>query len=321
MKALVYTAEQTLVHQEFPDPEKAEGQHLITIEAVGICGSDMHGFLGHDPRRVPPLILGHEGCGTAEDGTRYTINPLHPCGTCVTCKTGREHICHNRQLLSIPPLHGAFAEKIALGADNLVEVPAGIPATKAALAEPIACGWHAVKLALRAYTEENPKTLVIGGGAIGLGVALSLAAQGVTDITLIEPNDTRRDYLIKTQGQNVLAELDAENSYDVVIDGVGYQATREVASKAIMPGGVIAHIGLGGGEAGLDVRRFTLQEVTFIGTYCYTRQDFRETAAAMFDGRLGTLDWTEMRPLSEGQRAFEDIRAGKVAAPKIILVP
>lgn len=321
MKALVYTSETQLEFQDFPDPIAEAGQQIIDIEAVGICGSDMHGFLGHDPRRVPPLILGHEGCGVGEDGARYTINPLHPCGECATCQTGREHLCYNRRLLSIPPLHGAFAEKIALGPDNLVAVPAGVSASKAALTEPIACGWHAVKVALRTFTEENPKTLVIGGGAIGLGAALSLNAQGVTDITIVEPNDMRRDFLIKTCGQNVRAELDAENSYDVVIDGVGYEATREVASKAVLPGGVIAHIGLGGGAAGLDVRRFTLQEITFIGTYCYTRQDFRDTAAALFDGRLGDLNWIEERPLAEGQRAFEDIKAGKVAAPKIVLIP
>lgn len=321
MKALVYTDTGTLEYQEFPDPQPTADQHLITIESVGICGSDMHGFLGHDPRRVPPLILGHEGCGTAENGKRYTINPLHPCGTCKFCKSGREHLCANRRLLSIPPLHGAFAEKIALTDDHLVEVPEGITATQAALTEPIACGWHAVKLALNVHPEADPKTLVIGGGAIGLGAALSLAAKGVTDITIVEPNATRRDFLTTNCGQKVIEELDAEHAYEVVIDGVGYEATRKVASTAIEPGGVIAHIGLGGGDAGLDTRYFTLQEVTFIGTYCYTRQDFRDTAAALFDGRLGNLNWTEERPLSEGQRAFEDIRAGKVAAPKIVLVP
>ena len=65
----------------------------------------------------------------------------------------------------------------------------------------------------------------------------------------------------------------------------------------------------------------TLQEITFVGTYTYTAQDFRDTAAAMFDGRLGALDWVEIRPLSEGAAAFADIRAGRVAAPKIILKP
>ena len=80
-------------------------------------------------------------------------------------------------------------------------------------------------------------------------------------------------------------------------------------------------VGLGSGEGGLDIRRATLQEIAFIGTYTYTAQDFRDCAQAMWEGRLGALDWTEARPLSEGARAFADIRAGHVAAPKIILKP
>jgi len=65
----------------------------------------------------------------------------------------------------------------------------------------------------------------------------------------------------------------------------------------------------------------TLQEITFIGTYTYTAQDFRDTAEAIFAGQLGALDWFETRPLSQGAQAFQDLRAGSVAAPKIILTP
>ena len=71
----------------------------------------------------------------------------------------------------------------------------------------------------------------------------------------------------------------------------------------------------------MDIRRFTLQEITFFGTYTYTKEDFIDTAQAIFDGHLGPLDWVEIRPLKDGARAFEDISAGKVAAPKIILKP
>jgi len=106
-----------------------------------------------------------------------------------------------------------------------------------------------------------------------------------------------------------------------VIDGVGYAATRKTASAHTRPGGVIAHIGLGENTGGLDIRRMTLQEITFIGTYTYTAEDFRRTAQAIFDGRLGPLDWTESRPLAGGQAAFADIRSGKTASPKIILKP
>ena len=107
----------------------------------------------------------------------------------------------------------------------------------------------------------------------------------------------------------------------MVIDCYGSDATRALASRIVRPGGVIVHIGLAGASGGLDVRRMTLQEVTFIGTYCYTATDFRETLEAMIAGRLGGLDWYETRPLSDGAAAFADIRAGRNAEPKIILVP
>ena len=94
-----------------------------------------------------------------------------------------------------------------------------------------------------------------------------------------------------------------------------------MASAHTEPGGVITHIGLGEDTDGLDIRRMTLQEITFIGTYTYTAQDFRDTAAAIFDGRLGALDWIETRALSEGAAAFAELRAGRVAAPKIVLHP
>jgi L-iditol 2-dehydrogenase len=105
------------------------------------------------------------------------------------------------------------------------------------------------------------------------------------------------------------------------VDAVGYAATRADASAFARPGGVIAHIGLGEATGGLDIRRMTLQEITFIGTYTYTATDFRATAEAIFDGRFGALDWITTRPLADGQQAFLDIRSGNVAAPKIILIP
>ncbi len=321
MKALVYTGPEQLAYQDFADPAPQDGDALIRIERVGICGSDMHAYLGHDPRRLPPLIMGHEACGVTTDGHRVTINPMVTCGNCRACQTGRQNLCRERSMMSIPPRQGSFAEHASMRQENLISVPGGVDPAKASLAEPLACGWHAVRLGLEAGWIENPKTLVIGGGPIGLGAALSATAMGIADVTITEPNDLRRNFLIETCGQKVLADLDAADAYDLVIDAVGFTATRETASKAVVPGGVIMHIGLGGGEPGLDVRRFTLHEVTFIGTYAYTYQDFNDTAAAIFDGSLGALDWTEERPLADGHRAFEDIRAGKVAAPKIVLVP
>ncbi|WP_299473225.1 alcohol dehydrogenase catalytic domain-containing protein [uncultured Roseibium sp.] len=329
MKALVYTGPETQSFRDVTDPVPAGDEVLIKVAHTGICGSDMHAFLGHDARRPAPLILGHEVAGTVVSGPsvgrRVTVNPLVSCGLCEMCRTGRDNLCSNRQIISMPPREGGFADYLAMTEKNLVTVPEHVTDAQAALAEPIACGWHAVRLAREVHFGEpaEAKSLVIGGGAIGLGAALCLKAQGIRHVRLVEPNAERSTFLQTSCGIEVLTPDEAEGSghYDIVVDGVGFAATRAAASARVKPGGVIAHIGLGSAEGGLDVRRFTLQEITFIGTYTYTAEDFRETAKAMFDGRLGSLDWVEARPLSEGLKAFNDLRAGRVAVPKILLTP
>ena len=84
---------------------------------------------------------------------------------------------------------------------------------------------------------------------------------------------------------------------------------------------MIVHIGLAGGAAGLDMRRITLQEITVIGTYTYSMGDYRDTAQALFAGRLGDFGWVEQRRLEDGPAAFAELNAGKVAASKIVLRP
>lgn len=327
MKALVYDAPETLVYRDMPDPAPNAGDQLIKVQAVGICGSDMHAYLGHDNRRPAPLILGHEAAGTitggARNGERVTVNPLVTCGACDACGAGRDNICTTRQIISMPPREGAFAQWLTMPTGNLVTVPDGVPLAKAALAEPIACGWHAVRLGLAVLGGSAERALVLGGGTIGLGGALSLMAQRITDVTVIEPNSVRRAFLRDNCGLNAITPDDLPDAamFDIVLDGVGYAATRATASKHAHPGGVIVHIGLGQDTGGLDIRRMTLQEITFIGTYTYTAEDFRQTAQAIFDGRLGALDWTETRSLADGNAAFGDIRSGKTASPKIILDP
>lgn len=324
MKALIYTGVETLAYRDAPDPEPQPGEALIRVESVGICGSDMHAYLGHDDRRPAPLILGHEAAGTViagpRKGQRVTINPLVTCGRCPACEAGRENLCPERQIISMPPREGAFAELLRMPESNLIAVPDDVPLAKAALAEPLAVSWHAVRLGLAAlHPAAERRALVLGGGAIGLAAALALTAMGVGDVTVVEPNDARRAYLGDRCG--LRAVKSSEMSAPIVIDAVGYAATRATASALAQPGGVIVHIGLGEDRGGLDIRRMTLQEITFIGTYTYSAQDFRDTAAALFDGRLGPLDWVEARPLSEGNAAFADIRSGRAAAPKIILHP
>ena len=331
MKALVYTGEKYLEYKDYDDPVQKDDEELIKIDSVGICGSDMHAFLGHDERRPSPLILGHESSGTiiggSNNGKRVTINPLVTCGSCRFCKIDKDNLCSTRQIISMPPREGAFAEFLSIPKQNLVYIPNEISLEKACLSEPLACGWHSVRIAKETMNcdLQNLRCLIIGGGAIGISSALALKTHAVKEIYLAETNSIRHNLINQAcemevfdpNQNNPIEEGDA----DLVIDCVGLSATREMASRFVSPGGLIMHIGLGESKEGLDIRRMTLQEITFIGTYTYTSQDFKDTAKAIFDGRLGSLDWTETRPLKDGQNCFDEILNGKSSSPKIILKP
>lgn len=322
MKALVYEGPETLVYKDVPDPVPAEGEVLIKIAAAGICGSDMHAYLGHDDRRPAPLILGHEAAGVIVDGPqkgrRVTINPLVTSETCEYALAGRENLSPTRQIISMPPREGAFAEYVAMPERNLVTVPDHVPLEKAALAEPLAVSWHAVRLALEAlHPSMERKALVIGGGAIGVAAGLALKAKGFTDVTILELNELRRDFI--NENCDLIAVDVVTEAYPLVVDAVGFAATRAKSSEVVSPGGVIAHIGLGEDTGGLDIRHITLQEITFIGTYTYTHQDFVETCDSLFSSSLGDLQWFESDQLSNGNACFHSIKSGFVRAPKILM--
>ena len=154
MKALVYTGPNSLAFRDEPNPVPLNDEVVVKVDAVGICGSDMHAYHGFDSRRPAPLILGHEAAGVAmsgrHKGRRVTVNPLVTCGACDFCLDGRSHLCGSRQIISMMPRPGAFAEFVRIPEQNLVEVPEGLDIVKAALAEPIAVSYHAVQLGLKA---------------------------------------------------------------------------------------------------------------------------------------------------------------------------
>ena len=330
MKALVYTKPNELVYRDEPDPAPGEGQVLIKVEASGICGSDMHAYHGHDPRRVPPLILGHEVAGTVASGKskgeRVAINPLMTCGICAYCESGRTNLCTARELIGMR-VSGAYCEYVSIAERNLVPIPDSLDLVTASLAEPAACSLHALNKARMhsARPLSELRAMVIGGGAIGMLSALLLTSYGCRHVTVAETNGLRRETVARSVGCVVYDPSSDPalpgNSYGLVIDTVGRGVTRALGSQVVTPGGVFVHIGLMDSKEGLDIRKMTLQEVCLIGIYTYTREDFRATVEALAVGMFGGLEWVKTMPLSEGARAFDDLDKGRVPAAKIVMVP
>ena len=333
MKALVYTQPNEVQIQERPMPKAANGEVVLKIEAVGICGSDLHAYHGHDPRRKPGLVLGHEFCGEVIEsqhpayclGQRVTGNPLITCGNCEYCITGRNNLCNNRTMVGMTR-PGAFAQFMSIPAASLVDIPQDMSARVAALTEPAATAVHAINLSLKNLARPLPecRTLIIGGGAIGMLAALLLKSYGVHQLTVSETNALRLTSIqshVDCITVNPLITSINESHYDYVIDAVGSKITRKTSFQAIKPGGVIMHIGLQDWDSEIDMRKLTLAEITLLGTYTYSTADMRATVQKLAEGAFGDLRWVEERSLDDGAAAFQDLHLGKTASAKLLLIP
>ncbi len=333
MQALVYTDTKKLIYREEKNPKLVNGESIIKVSASGICGSDMHAYHGQDNRRIPPLILGHEISGVIdkgkEIGKKVVLNPLITCGSCDYCKNKREHLCGKRIILGMNrPIErqGGFAEYVSIPDKNIYELPKNLNMKEAPIAEPCAVALHAVELgekeSFKSYKDSN--VLVIGAGAIGLLCGLILSkVKKCKDIVIVDPNNKRLKQSLKyldADGYKPDSKSILNDHFDVIFDSVGLESTRLQAIKSVKPGGAIIHIGLTQPTGSFDFRKTTLQEVTFVGTYCYTNEDFEKTLNILANQTIGRLGWIEYRELKDGALAFKQIHDGKCSAPKIILI-
>ena len=334
MHALVYTGTNKIDFREEKDPNPKPGEVLIKVKASGICGSDMHAYHGNDERRIPPLILGHEVSGTSLDGKyknkEVVINPLISCEKCNYCKNEREHLCPKRTMIGMStPIkrEGGLAELVSVPEKNIFEVPKDLSIKEAALAEPAAVALHAVLLAEKNLKKplSECKILIQGAGAIGLLCGLVLNTEkNSKNIIMSDPNKKRLDECSKYLSANFVSPNDKaikENNFDLILESVGLEVTRLQAIKSIVPGGTIVHIGLTQPSGTFDFKKLTIQEITLVGTYCYTNKDFQNTLDILTKKKLGDLGWVEYRELKKGSEAFNEIHNGTCIAPKIILIP
>tara|TARA_X000000368_G_C22953774_1_gene677825 strand:+ start:177 stop:1181 length:1005 start_codon:yes stop_codon:yes gene_type:complete len=334
MHALVYTDTQKIEYRQEKDPTEKKGESILKIQASGICGSDMHAYHGKDDRRIPPLILGHEVSGVIQNGKfkdkTVVLNPLISCEKCDYCKNGREHLCPERTMIGMSrPIkrEGGLAELVSVPEKNIYEVPKALDTKEAALAEPAAVALHAVILAEQTLKKPlaESKVLVQGAGAIGLLCGLILSKdKNCKNIVLSDPNKKRLDECSKYLDAKFVNPTDKsikENEFDLVMDSVGLEVSRQQAIHVVAPGGSIVHIGLTQPSGTFNFRKLTIQEITLIGTYCYTNNDFKNTLNLLTNKTLGSLEWIEYRELKKGAEAFNEIHNGTCVAPKIILIP
>jgi threonine dehydrogenase-like Zn-dependent dehydrogenase len=320
MRAIVWQGPERMAVEEQPEPpDPGPGELILRPEAVGICGSEIEGYLGRMGNRTPPLVMGHEfagvvvaaGAGAEElDGARVTVNPLSGCGHCRLCRAGHANLCADRVLIGIHA-PGAFAELVRVPAADARVLPDGASFRTGALVEPLANGVHAVRLGLA--REPVARAVVLGGGTIGLVTLQAALLSGIEHVALLEPQAQRRERAASlgahaTHGSE--SEALAGEPADLVLDAVGAQATRALATRLVRPAGQVVYVGLAADDTTLGFHDVVRSQLTLQGSYAYTMDDFDQAYEWLVSGEASLGELPPVRPLDDGPGAFAALAGG-----------
>jgi len=327
MRAIVWHGPERMTVEERPDPgAPAAGEVLIRPAAVGICGSEVEGYLGHMGNRTPPLVMGHEFAGVVVaagegagrwEGARVAVNPLAGCGHCRLCAAGRENLCTRRTLIGIHR-PGAFADLVRAPAANLRALPDAMTARTGALVEPLANGVHAVRLGLAG--EPVQRALVIGAGTIGLMALQAALLSGISHVAVLEPHDERRERALALGAHEAFADAEAAGDAlreatdglgaDLTLDAVGAEVTRRLAVTLVAPGARAVCIGLAADDTTLAFHDIVRGQIAIQGSYAYTMADFEQALQWLADDRVSVGELAAVRPLEDGPDAFARLAGG-----------
>lgn len=332
MKAILYADWERLELVDVPEPKPKEGEVLIKVGHVGICGSEIECVVQRHPRRQPPLIMGHEFAGTVVElgdgvtnlqvGQQVAVNPIIGCWKCRWCQQGRPNLCERRKLLSMQ-LPGAFAEFVVAPAENCHPLPEGVTTREGAITEPVANAVHALRLAQTVLPE---RVIVFGAGPIGLVCAQVARAFGATFIAIVEVIPQRieiaknfADAVINPQTEDVLAkakELTKGLGFDLALDAVGRSITRRLAVESVHPMGIVMWVGLHEDETTVPGMQIIYGEKTVKGSSAYTDADFATALKLIASGKVEVKSWVHEFPLEQGVEVFWKLARGET--PEVV---
>lgn len=301
MKAALITGFRTMEFVEFPEPTADPGKAVVAVDSCGICGTDIHGFLSHDPYN--PAICGHEFSGTVsavgasvtnvKEGDRVVCGVSTACGRCAECVAGRTNFCTYAFLNALgrdplAPPHGAFAPAISVDARRLIRTNAALTTDQASIVEPATVAYHAV---MRTLPRPGETVIVQGCGPIGLLTLQVAKASGAGRVIAVEPNSLRRATALSVGADEALSPEEARerfgpNGADLVFECAGVPPTIQVAVDLVRRGGRVNLVGLASGNATISPHTWLVKEVTFVASLAYNHHDFIETMDLMADGKL-----------------------------------
>jgi 2-desacetyl-2-hydroxyethyl bacteriochlorophyllide A dehydrogenase len=306
----------------------------IDVAFTGICGTDLHIVHGAMDRRVSlPAVLGHEMSGSVRTvgrevegwsaGDHVTVMPLDWCGTCPACLAGSSYLCHRLNFLGIDS-PGSMQPVWSVPAATLVRIPPQLGLDVAALAEPTAVAVHDVR---RSGLVAGDRTVVVGGGPIGLLIACVARSEGA-DVLLLEPNDGRRGVAAglglrvcdptREPVDELIATWTEEAGVPVAFEVSGSQPGLDSATQVLGVHGRLVVVAIHATPKPVDLFRLFWRELTLIGARVYERIDFERAVALLADGVIpADVLITHVEPLERAASAFAALESG--AALKVLI--
>jgi (R,R)-butanediol dehydrogenase/meso-butanediol dehydrogenase/diacetyl reductase len=308
MHAAVYHGPRDVRIDDVPEPRPGPGELLIEVSRNGICGSDLHTYVGAAKggasMHLPGIVLGHEFAGVVRDvgdgvddvapGTAVAIAPIEWCGSCYACLHAWPQMCRRLGIYGGygRPLHGGLAPFVTVSRRAAFPVPDGLGVVEAALAEPMAVAVHAVR---RAPNLLGANVLVLGGGPIGLGVLQAARAAGARATIVSEISPARRTAATRAGATVVVDPLAddlraavrdlTEHGADVVFETTANDAALSQGIKALRPRGTLVSVGGWGDLAHFDMGVSMAKEIEVRFTITYEPSvDFPATLAMLADG-------------------------------------
>jgi L-iditol 2-dehydrogenase len=317
-------------------PEPRAGEVRIRTAFTGICGSDLHAYMGTHVRRQLPLVPGHEACGVIDAvgsdvqglsaGSRVTVLPELGCGSCYACASGWPNVCGSKTLLGTDKWPGAFAEYFCAPAINVIELPAGMSLKLAALTEPVAVAVHAIR---QAGFCKGQSMLLFGAGGIGSVILALCKILGASHTTVCDLKHFNLG-VATAQGADLVlntADVPASDQFeklklpwaDAVFIAASHHDLINQSFKLARPHGVIVLVGQFNKPGVIDIDKSRLKEQQIVGSFTYTLDDFREAVRVLHAHPESFLPLiTKEISLDEVDETVQAMIAGSVDAIKIV---
>lgn len=313
----VMTAPGVIEFRETPRPIAAEGQVLVRIMRVGICGSDIHVYHGKHPFTRYPVTQGHEvsgrieavgsGVGGLSVGQKVTIEPQVCCGHCYPCTHGKYNLCEELKVMGFQTT-GTASEYFTVDAAKVTPLPETMSYDEGAMIEPLAVTVHAAK---RFPELKGARVAILGCGPIGILLMQSCKALGAASVLVTDVSDYRlsvarsvgADYVVntgETDMEQALRDAFGSDKADVIYDCAGSDITMGQAIRCARKGSTIVLVAVFSKLASVDLAVLNDHELELNTSMMYRHEDYVDAIRLVSEGKV------QLRPLMSRHFAFRD---------------